>query len=136
MPLTRLTKDKIKNDIIKLAEEISGENFMACYQCGRCSAGCPMVSEMDLLPNEVLRYAQLGLGEAILDSKTIWVCSSCFTCSVRCPKGIDIARVMEAFRQIKLRKNQDYIPIKLIPKKELENMPQIALVSYFRKLTS
>ncbi|MGQ4834396.1 MAG: 4Fe-4S dicluster domain-containing protein [Candidatus Asgardarchaeia archaeon] len=136
MPLTRLTKDKIKNDIIKLAEEISGENFMACYQCGRCSAGCPMVSEMDLLPNEVLRYAQLGLGEAILDSKTIWVCSSCFTCSVRCPKGIDIARVMEAFRQIKLRKNQDYIPIKLIPKKELENMPQIALVSSFRKLTS
>lgn len=132
----QLSKEKIHNDLIKQAEEISGENFMTCYQCGRCSAGCPMVKEMDLLPNQILRYAQLGLGEEILKSKTIWVCSACFTCGVRCPKGIDIARVMEAFRQIVLRKNQDCVKISELSLEDLENMPQIALVSSFRKCTA
>ena len=134
--LTMVYREPVSNEIIKRAEEISGENFMACYQCGRCSAGCPMVPEMDLLPNQVLRYAQLGLADEILKSKTIWVCSSCFTCTVRCPKGIDIARVMEVLWQIVLRKNNDCIHASKIDQKDLEDMPQIAIVSALRKCSS
>ena len=84
-----------------LAEVIraSGENLQACYQCQKCSAGCPVVEAMDLLPNQVLRHIQYGHREKVLGSKTIWICASCYTCSVRCPNDIDIAHIMDTLRQ-------------------------------------
>jgi len=129
-------KEEIRNKFVKKVEELSGENLLACYQCGRCSGGCPSVPFMDLLPNQVIRLAQLGMKEEVLSSKTIWVCASCFTCFVRCPKGVDLAKVMEALRQIQLRQNIDYVePLKL-SKEEIVELPQIALVSSFRKSTA
>jgi len=129
-------KEEIRNKFVKKVEELSGENLLACYQCGRCSGGCPSVPFMDLLPNQVIRLAQLGMKEEVLSSKAIWVCASCFTCFVRCPKGVDLAKVMEALRQIQLRQNIDYVePLKL-SKKEIVELPQIALVSSFRKSTA
>jgi heterodisulfide reductase subunit C len=91
---------------------------------------------MDLLPNQVIRLAQLGEIEEVLKSNTIWLCASCFTCGVRCPKGVDLAKIMEALRQIILRKNIDKISLRQIKKEELEELPQIALVSAFRKATA
>ena len=60
-------------------KELSGEDVGLCYQCGACSSGCPLTDEMDLLPSTVMRLVQLGV-EEVLNSKTIWICSSCFTC--------------------------------------------------------
>jgi len=113
--------------------EISGENVRKCNQCGKCSAGCPLVDQMDLLPSQVIRMVQMG-DTSVLDSKTIWLCASCFTCAVRCPQGIDLAKVMEALRLQSLRKNVDHIKPSTIP--EIEKLPQIAVVSSFRKMTS
>ncbi len=76
----------------------SGQRVMDCYQCGKCSAGCPTAYEMDLTPRQMIRAIQLGLREEALRSSTIWMCVSCQTCSVRCPVQIDIARVIEAVR--------------------------------------
>lgn len=76
----------------------TGQNISACYQCGKCSAGCPTAYAMDITPRQVMRAIQLGLKDEILDSSAIWLCVSCQTCSVRCPREIDIARVMEALR--------------------------------------
>ncbi len=115
--------------------ELSGENLRACYQCGECSSGCPLASEMDLLPSTIIRLVQLGQ-EEVLDSKTIWVCSSCLTCAVRCPQQIDVAKVMEALRQLNLRKNIDRIRIEEIPLDERRRLPQIAMISSFRKQTA
>lgn len=117
----------------KKVEELSGENIMKCYQCGKCSAGCPLADQMDLLPNQVIREVQMG-DTSVLDSKTIWLCASCFTCAVRCPQGIDLAKIMEALRLLSLRKNIDHIKLSTIP--EIEKLPQIALVSSLRKMTS
>lgn len=114
---------------------LSGENLRACYQCGECSSGCPLASEMDLLPSTIIRLVQLGQ-EEVLDSKTIWVCSSCLTCAVRCPQQIDVAKVMEALRQLNLRKNIDRIRIEEIPLDERRRLPQIAMISSFRKQTA
>ena len=101
-----------------------------------CSAGCPIVFAMDLLPNQIIRLVQLGLQEDITKSKTIWLCASCLTCSVRCPRGLDLCKVMEALRLISLRKNSDYTkPAELSPD-VLAKLPQIALVSSFRKHTA
>jgi len=69
----------------------------------------------------------------VLNSKTIWLCSSCFTCAERCPRDINITKIMEALRQIILRKKIDRTKLAEISKDEKETIPQIAFVSLFRK---
>jgi heterodisulfide reductase subunit B len=73
------------------------ENVYLCYQCVKCTSGCPLVEHMDLNPNQVMRAIQLG-DESVLESKTIWICASCQTCTTRCPQGIDIAAIMDELR--------------------------------------
>jgi heterodisulfide reductase subunit C len=90
---------------------------------------------MDYLPSKIIRMTQIGLSD-VLDTKTIWVCSSCFNCEVNCPRGIDIANVMEALRQLVLRTNHDRVSLDEISMEELRELPQIALVSNMRKLTA
>ena len=121
-----------KGDLVKEVEELCGENLFGCYQCGTCSAGCPFIDDMDLSPDEVIRYVILDKQE-VLNSKTIWLCSSCFTCAERCPRDINITKIMEALRQIILRKKIDRTNLAEISKDEKEAIPQIAFVSLFRK---
>jgi len=125
-----------KSDFIKKVKEISGQNVSLCFQCGTCSAACPNAAETDLLPRQVMKRVQLGMEEDILSSKTPWVCASCLSCTVRCPRGIDLARVMEAIRLLKLRDNIDYVKLSDIDKEIIEELPQIALISSFRKHTA
>lgn len=127
---------RLNSDFVKKVEEISGETLPSCYQCGKCSAGCPMSFAMDLLPNQVIRLAQLGLEEDIARSRTIWLCASCLTCACRCPRGVDLARIMEALRLLTLRRNEDYVELARIPKETLAELPQLALVSSMRKFTA
>ncbi len=115
---------------------LSEENQYSCYQCGKCSAGCPAAPFMEILPNQVIRLLQLGKVERILSSNTPFACVSCFVCSSRCPKGIDIAAIMEALRQIPLRAKNDDFDVTKIDEKELEEAPPILLVGTFRKLSS
>jgi len=126
-PENRAFRDKVK--------ELSGEKIDLCFQCGACSSGCPMTQEMDYLPSKVIRMTQLGLEEA-LDSKTIWVCTTCFNCEVRCPRGIDIANVMEALRTMVLRKKYNRVNLEDLTAEELRELPPIAIVSNQRKLTA
>ncbi|MEW5901433.1 MAG: 4Fe-4S dicluster domain-containing protein [Acidobacteriota bacterium] len=132
----QISKKKIRDSFVQKIEEISGQKLLACYQCGKCSAGCPAVGEMDILPNQVIRFAQLGLKNELLNSKSVWVCASCYTCNVRCPKGIKIAEVMEAVRQVLLRKRQDHVDLSKLSDEAKSSVPAIALISNFRKYTS
>ena len=131
-----ISAQRIESEFVKKVEEISDQNLRLCNQCGKCSAGCPISFAMDLLPNQIIRLVQLGLEKEIANSKTIWLCASCLTCTVRCPRGVDLDRVMEALRLITLRKNIDYVEPSKIPLESLAEFPQIALVSSFRKLTA
>ncbi len=131
-----ISKKQTRDPFVRKVEELSGQNLMVCYQCGKCSAGCPAVSEMDILPNQIIRFAQLGFKDDLLNSKAIWVCASCLTCNSRCPKGINIAEVIEAIRQILLRKRKDHVKVEELTDKEKGDVPPIALVSNFRKFTS
>ena len=79
-------------------------NVQACYQCGRCSAGCPVGEFFDLNVMEVVRLAAYGMEEMLLESHTIWLCAACETCATRCPNDIEIAGLMDVLREIALRK--------------------------------
>jgi heterodisulfide reductase subunit C len=131
-----ISRRKIKGTFVAKVEELSGQNLLACYQCGKCSAGCPAVSQMDLLPNQIIRFAQLGLQDELLHSNSIWICASCMTCNARCPKGVNIAEVMEALRQILLRKREDHLKVQKLSDAEKGDVPPIAMISSMRKFTS
>ncbi len=85
-------------------EKLSGEKISTCYQCEKCTNGCPMTFAMDIAPHRVMHSIQLGLTNEVLGSDTIWVCASCETCTTRCPNEIDIAHVMDTLRQVSISK--------------------------------
>ncbi len=128
----------IGSSFVAGVEKVSGQKLLACYQCGKCSAGCPMASHMDILPNQVIRMAQLGMKEKLLASRTIWTCVSCFTCNSRCPKNIRIAEVMESLRQTALRNGlrDDRLKIWEVSPDARSDLPPIATIAAMRKLTS
>jgi heterodisulfide reductase subunit C len=71
-----------------------------CYQCGKCSSGCPVADEMDLTPSQIIHAIRLGQKDMVENSKAIWLCASCETCTTRCPHGVDIAGAMDAARRV------------------------------------
>lgn len=91
----------IPNGNESLCETVSrrtGTAVGACFQCHKCTTGCPVGPEMDLLPSQVMRLVHLGAADDVLRSKAIWLCASCEACTTRCPQGIDIAGVMDMLR--------------------------------------
>jgi heterodisulfide reductase subunit C len=81
-------------------EERSGAPVSRCYQCRKCTNGCPLAFAMDAKPNQIMRLVQLGLADEALGCGTIWICASCQTCTTRCPNDIDIAHLMDSLRQL------------------------------------
>ena len=91
----------ISDDSLKACESIAAEagvDLKDCYQCGKCTAGCPLADGMDLMPREVIRYLQLGAIDVVLEAKTPWICAQCVVCSSRCPQNVDICSTMRAVR--------------------------------------
>lgn len=92
-----LNNVKGKELAAKIAED-SGVTLHKCYQCGKCSAGCPMADSMDIMPRQLVHFLKLGMMDKVLRSKSIWLCASCHTCVERCPHSIDIPALMENSR--------------------------------------
>jgi heterodisulfide reductase subunit C len=88
----------------KQIETLSKQQISTCYQCQKCTNGCPMTFAMDTAPHQVIHKVQLGLIDELIDSDTIWVCASCETCTARCPNDIDIAHVMDTLRHLSIKK--------------------------------
>lgn len=89
-----------KSDGVLETLQSKGVPVDACYQCLRCSAGCPMLSFMDHAPHRIIRMIQFGLDRQVLTSHTIWMCASCQTCTTRCPNDVGIAHMMDVLRQV------------------------------------
>ena len=131
-----ISERTIKREFIEKINQLSGQDISMCFQCGTCGGACPMSEHMETLPRRIMRMMQLGMEDRISDLETGWECASCHSCSANCPRGIDLARVMEAVRLLVLRKNINKIEPSKLPADLVRDLPQIALVSGFRKLTS
>ncbi len=88
----------LSTDLAETIRKITGENVFLCYQCQKCSSGCPVAEHFDLAPNQLMRAIQLGQKEMILHSKTIWLCAMCETCATRCPHDINITGIMDVLK--------------------------------------
>lgn len=78
--------------------EVLTENPSLCYQCAKCSTGCPVSDEMDMLPHQIIHLLSLGMEDRALHTNTLWICAGCYTCAVRCPNDIDITSVVDNLR--------------------------------------
>ncbi|NQV04150.1 MAG: 4Fe-4S dicluster domain-containing protein [Candidatus Omnitrophica bacterium] len=108
-----ISHNTIRSPFQRTLEKDCGEKVSHCYQCGKCSAGCPIAFQMDFLPNQIIRMTQLGMEQQVLSSRTIWLCASCLICTVRCPREIDIAEIMDYLRRQAYKKG-------IIPVEETE----------------
>lgn len=97
-------RSKERMTLAEEIEELTGINVLKCYQCGKCSAGCPVRIFMKVSPNKVVRLVQLGFDEEALRSETMWICAGCLTCSTRCPQNFDLARFMDALKEIAIKR--------------------------------
>ncbi len=131
-----ISREPASKAFTAMIESMSGQDLLACYQCGKCSAGCPMAKYMDILPSQIIRFAQLGLEDALLASNAVWLCVSCLTCNTRCPKGVKIAEVIDAVRRVRLRARQDHVDVRELEAEALAEIPPIALIGSMRKFTS
>jgi len=93
-----MAAQRTDGSLAERVEQATHQNAHLCYQCLRCSAGCPVAEEYDLLPSEVMLAIQNG-DESAVESRTVWLCASCQTCNTRCPQGLDIPGVIDHFRQ-------------------------------------
>ncbi len=91
-----------KNELSQNVRQFTGVDVVECYQCGKCTAGCPVADKMDIRPSVIMRMLQSGDADSedeLLRSLSIWLCLTCETCYSRCPMEIDIPKVMDYLRQ-------------------------------------
>lgn len=93
-----------QSDLARRIQEELGQNVYLCYQCVKCTSGCPLGEFFDWQPNQVMRLLQLGQEDIALNAQTPWLCASCQTCTTRCPQGLDITAIMELLTREALRR--------------------------------
>jgi len=120
-------KEKALHDsfLLQIQNIPGGESIKKCIQCGCCTGSCPVSHTMDIMPREVIGLFRAGDIESILSSRTIWICASCYGCTVRCPQGVKVTDIMYALKRLAIEN-------KIFPKR----FPVHALSNSFVNLTN
>jgi heterodisulfide reductase subunit C len=100
----RIKKQLAPDSLLRVVEKKADVSLDKCYQCKKCSVGCPVAGQTESPPSEIIRRLQLGAGNELLQTDLIWTCLSCETCYARCPNEINFAAVIDALRSIALDK--------------------------------
>lgn len=115
-------------------KQISGVDPLKCMKCGKCSASCPSFNEMDIKPHQFVSYVIHDDVEALANSASAWKCLSCFACIERCPRNVQPGKIIDAARQILVRRRgQEGLSPNEIPALLDDETPQQLLMSAFRK---
>jgi heterodisulfide reductase subunit C2 len=97
---TGASMERVEASFFEAVKQKSGEDLSLCYQCLKCTAGCPTAPYMDIRPNSIIRMIQMGMKKEVLGSSAIWFCVYCQTCGTRCPNKIHIGILMDALREM------------------------------------
>ena len=100
----RIKKQSVDDSLIHIVEKKAETSLSKCYQCKKCSVGCPVAAQTESPPSEIIRRLQLGAGEELFKTDLIWTCLSCETCYARCPNEINFAGVIDALRALALER--------------------------------
>jgi len=110
---THITSEN--SEFTDAVKRVGGIDVNWCFQCGECASGCPVSHAMDYTPTQLMHAIQLGLSELVLNSRTMWLCASCLTCTTRCPQDVDIAEVLDSVKIIAQKRGiKPQIPV--VPK--------------------
>jgi heterodisulfide reductase subunit C len=119
-------EQKLRSFFLQQVSNIpGGESIKKCIQCGCCTGSCPVSYMMDITPREVIALFRAGDIESILSSRTIWICASCYACTVRCPQGVQVTDILYALKRLAMDQ-------KIFPKR----FPVYALSQSFVNLTN
>jgi len=100
-----LTETKEPNpEFTRKVIEAGGKTVNLCFQCGTCTGSCPSGRQTAFRVRKLVRRAQLGFEEDVLPSEDLWLCTTCFTCYERCPRGVEIVDIIMALRNMAVRK--------------------------------
>ncbi len=117
---------KLRDSFLEQVNNIpGGESLKKCIQCGTCTGACPVSYMMDITPREVIALFRAGDIESILSSRTIWICASCYACTVRCPQGVMVTDILYALKRLAIEN-------KIFPKR----FPVFALSKSFVSITN
>jgi len=126
-----------QNDYAGQLRAISGSDDKKCMKCGKCTASCPSGDVMDVPPHQFVSYLQRDEVSALMESQSIWKCLSCFACIERCPRDVKPARLIEAARLLRIRRQSEdeFITPGDVPELVTADpeIPQQLLMSVFRK---
>jgi len=93
---------EFKHEVLRMP---GGETLKICFQCGTCSSGCIIANYTDSYrPRQIIRLAQLGLPERLLPSETLWLCAACYTCTDKCPQGVEVRDVIRVLQNMAVKK--------------------------------
>ena len=123
-----------KETLREIVIETAGVNPRKCMKCGKCSATCPAYDEMEYHPHQFVSMVEAGKIEELMNSKSIWMCLSCFACVERCPRGVEPASFIEAARLALIRQQgKNHLKAEDVPATLNDKLPGQAIVSAFRK---
>lgn len=123
-----------------VGDSVFAEQLYSCIQCGTCSSACPLSARMDYTPRQIIAMVREGFRNEVLKSSTIWLCASCYDCTVECPREIRITDVMYALKReaiveksyprrfaIPVLANQFFQQVR---KKGIQNETRLILITY------
>ena len=94
-------ENELRNSLLlQVANIPGGESIKKCIQCGSCTGSCPVSYTMDITPREIIALFRARDIESILSSRTIWICASCYACTIRCPQGVQVTDILYALKRL------------------------------------
>jgi len=129
MPIIDLTTTK-KPDAalrLKILTKIGEQKPYNCFQCVRCTSGCPSMKMLELKPHEIISLARLGFVEELITSGTAWACATCLKCKERCPQAVAPVDLILALRNLAVEKEAK------VPESFLHSLSAILETGFIQK---
>jgi quinone-modifying oxidoreductase subunit QmoC len=114
---------ELKRDLAaEIVSTPGGEKIFSCLQCGTCGSACPVSVYMDYTPRRLIGMVREGFKQEVVESFAIWLCASCYECTVRCPAGIKVTDVMYALKRVAIREGiyPRHFPVPVLAKEFIE----------------